>query len=165
MKIAYLLGSLNRGGTETLALDSFQHNCYSNFQTIGIYRKDGVLTESFLNTKLPLYKVSPKNLFDLFYILRLRKLILSEKINIIHAQQVSDAFYAILASLMTNTKIVLTVHAFDFSLKRQAKILYKMVFLKLDKIIFVSEVQKDYYKKKYHLNDKKIAVIYNGISF
>jgi len=36
MKVAYLLGSLNRGGTETLVLDVFKKASQAPFQVMGI---------------------------------------------------------------------------------------------------------------------------------
>lgn len=39
MKVAYLLGSLNRGGTETLLLDVFRSADKAPFSFVGIHRK------------------------------------------------------------------------------------------------------------------------------
>jgi len=41
MKVSYLLGSLNRGGTETLTLDVFRKAATNGLELIGIYRKKG----------------------------------------------------------------------------------------------------------------------------
>jgi hypothetical protein len=38
---AFLLGSLNRGGTETLLLDVFQNISSAKFEALGVYRKTG----------------------------------------------------------------------------------------------------------------------------
>jgi len=47
MKVAYLLGSLNRGGTETLLLDVFSNADKASYEMIGIYRKDGAYRNDF----------------------------------------------------------------------------------------------------------------------
>ncbi|MFC2425947.1 MAG: hypothetical protein ACFNUT_05350, partial [Bacteroidota bacterium] len=41
MKIAYMLGSLNRGGMETLLLDVFKNARIAEYSFIGIHRKGG----------------------------------------------------------------------------------------------------------------------------
>ena len=47
MKTAIVLGSLNRGGTETLMLDLCQNLKKKDFDAVGIYRKGGVLEQEF----------------------------------------------------------------------------------------------------------------------
>ena len=48
MKVAYLFGSLNRGGTETLYLDFFRKVKNPLFDVVGLYRKNGSLSDDFL---------------------------------------------------------------------------------------------------------------------
>ena len=50
MKVAYLLGSLNRGGTETLVLDVFKKASQAPFQVVGIHRKGGAYLPGFKAT-------------------------------------------------------------------------------------------------------------------
>ena len=83
MRIAYLLGSLNRGGTETLLLDVFRNAGKSNLDAIGLYRKSGVLEKDFKESGLQIAKVHSLNFIG--YILQLRKQLLENNINIAHA--------------------------------------------------------------------------------
>lgn len=161
MKIAYLFGSLNRGGLETLMLDLCRKLKPDNFDAIGIYRKTGVLEEEFHNTSVPFYHLtSGKN--KLTYILSLRKLLLKEQITVAHAQQPLDALYAYLATRGTGIKVILTLHGFDFSASKR---MMQFVLKRTDLNIYVSNYQKNYYVEKYKLNEKKQAVVYNGIDF
>ena len=48
MKVAYFIGSLNRGGTEMLTLDICRKKDYAPFEMILVYRYDGELTELFI---------------------------------------------------------------------------------------------------------------------
>lgn len=165
MKIAYLLGSLNRGGTETLLLDCFQNAYKAPYDIFGIYRKDGVLSLMFNQTKPKLTKLSPRFFFDIQYIYKLRKILKQEQIDIVHAQQVIDALYAKLALLGTKRQVVLTFHGFDFSNRILDKIIYRLIIKSTDCNIFVSNAQKEYYIKKYKLKKSRQQVVYNGISF
>ena len=164
MKVAYLLGSLNRGGTETLLLDVFKNVSKVNFDFIAIHRKTGFLQADFYATGVTFFHLSPKFPFDIFYFCKLRKLLKREKINIIHAQQSLDAVYARIACLGTKIKIVQTLHCYDNLTDKKNKLM--LLTLKLtDKNIFVSNFQREYYTKKYNLKPEKQVTVYNGISF
>lgn len=165
MKVAYLLGSLNRGGSETLLLDCFQHSDIIPYDIIGIYRKDGILSPAFNQTKPKLIKLSPSYFGDIRYLFRLRKTLKAECVDIVHAQQTLDALYAKLASIGCRRKVVLTFHGFDFANGLIDRIISLLAIKMTDCNIFVSNTQKEYYIKKYRLNSKCEHVVYNGIAF
>jgi len=165
MKIAYLLGSLNRGGTETLLLDVFKNASKADFDFIGIHRKGGVLKNDFYAAGQKFFKVSPKFPVVVFYFFKLRKLLKKENVQIVHAQQCLDALYAWIACLGTNIKVVQTFHGYDnLDLSKKNK-LAAFTAKRTDKNFFVSQSTRDFYVKKYGLNPAKQAVVYNGISF
>jgi glycosyltransferase involved in cell wall biosynthesis len=165
LKIAYLLGSLNRGGTETLLLDCFCNSDNAGFPFIGIYRKDGVFTEDFEKTKVPLFHLAPKSKTDIGYIFRLRKILLQEKITIAHAQQPLDALFAYLACYGTGIKIVLTFHGYDIGMSRFEKKLIRWIIRHTDRNIFVSNAQREYYRKFYRFSLSDSSIVHNGIAF
>jgi glycosyltransferase involved in cell wall biosynthesis len=164
IKVAYLLGSLNRGGTETLLLDVFRNAGKSGLHAIGIYRKPGVLESDFLNTGIEM-KYIPDSKNPIKYILRLRNHLLNYQIEIVHAQQPIDAFYAYMACFGLKIKCVLTFHGYDFTEKALGKHILNFIIRKTDRNIFVSDTQRQYYEKKYKLDSNKQKVVYNGISF
>jgi glycosyltransferase involved in cell wall biosynthesis len=101
----------------------------------------------------------------LLYLVRLRHLLKSNNITLVHAQQPIDAFYGLLASILLRIKIVLTLHGYDFADSRMSLILLKFI-LKITSInIYVSDSQREYYTQKYKLNTIKQHTVYNGISF
>lgn len=166
MRIAYLLGSLNTGGTEKLLLDVFRAAPNNGLNCIGIYRKGGQLEEDFLCSGIPLYKVQTngKNLFS--YLFRLRKLLISERIDIAHAQQAIDALLIWFASIGLHIKVIITLHGFSFVGSNISVFLRVLSLLLSDKGIFVSRSQQtDYLVKFPILKRKNTCVIYNGISF
>lgn len=167
MKVAYLLGSLNRGGTETLLLDVFNQSIYSPFKIIGVYRKDGELSDSFHATKVPLFKIEPGSvLFFWHYLWRLRKLLKHEKPEIVHTQQNLDTIYARMACIGLPVKVVQTFHGYDFDTGRSHKLLIHFSLKIADINIFVSESQRSYYTSSYKaMNLAKNAVVYNGVDF
>lgn len=165
VRTAFLLGSLNRGGAETLLLDCFKNASYAGFSFIGIYRKEGALSEAFQSTGVPLFQIAPESRTDLGYLFRLRKLLVRNGITIVHAQQPIDAIYAKLACIGTNIKIVLTFHGYDQDCSLIEKRLIRWCIGKTDLNIFVSQHQKKAYAKYYPVSSSNHAVVYNGIDF
>lgn len=164
MKIAYLLGSLNRGGSETLMLDVFRNASSEKLNCIGIYRKSGVLEKEFQNTGIAMFFLSfAQN--KISYLYKLRRLLKQERINIVHAQQFLDAFFAWFVCIGTGIRIVLTTHGYDFNENRIEKKMHQFVLNHTDVNFFVSQFQCNYYINKYRLKPQKQIVVYNGISF
>ncbi len=163
-RIAFLLGSLNRGGTETLLLDVLRNSQHNGLNAICLYRKSGDLKTDFENCGVKVSNLSVgKN--PIFYLQRLRRLLFENKIDCVHAQQPIDAFYAKIACLGTNIKVFLTLHGYDFNNTAVEHYLLSYILKRTDKNVFVSSTLKNYYLQKFNLNPIKQEVIYNGISF
>ena len=164
MKIAYLLGSLNRGGTETLMLDVFSHARQHQLDVIGVYRKGGQLEPDFIQSGINMYQLPvAQNLIR--YLIRLRKLLQQNNITVVHAQQPIDALFARLACWHTGIKLILTFHGYDFDVQKSGLFILKLIIRRTDINLFVSKAQREYYQKKYSLTPEKQQVIYNGVSF
>lgn len=166
MKVAYLLGSLNRGGAENLILDVFQNSEYAKFDFIGIHRRGGIYEGSFQKVSKTFIHCPISRHKIVSYLHRLRKILLDNEINIAHAQQPIDAVLARIATLGTGIKVVLTVHGFDFNTAVFNRVLKYISLCSSDSVIFVSRYQYDYYRNNYHLRESnKYSVLYNGINF
>lgn len=168
MKVAFLLGSLNRGGLETLVLDVFRKASCADFDFIGIYRKTGSYLPDFEATGVPFFQCSPSKGRYISYLFRLRKLLKNEKIQIVHAQQTIDFLFAKIACLGTDIEVVETFHGYDFEGSRVLKCMNKLSIRLADAVCFVSEAQCKYYIKAYRLSKKmqgKCHVVYNGVNF
>lgn len=164
MKIAYLLGSLNRGGTETLILDILNNTAL--FNIICIYRKEGSLSKLYHSTSINIYRLTPCWGFSSFkYVIRLRKLAKTNMIEIIHTHQSIDTIYAFFACFSSNTKIVQTTHEFDFSYSIFEKILKRISFLCADLNLFVSKTLFDHYKLGFYLPKRGTSILYDAVDF
>mgnify|MGYP002623711757 CR=1 FL=1 len=166
MKIAYLLGSLNRGGTETLLLDVFRNAANADYQMIGIYRHGGAYLDDFRKSDVPFIECGVKQKRFISYLLQLRKILKNNQVSVAHAQQFIDCLYARFATIGTNIKIVETFHGYDFDSSFSSRLLIFLSMLLADRVCFVSKAEKQYYLKRYHLFDsKKYQVVYNGLDF
>lgn len=165
LKVAILLGSLNRGGTETLLLDMFRNIQQEDVNVLCVYRMGGVLYDDFIETGVSLTKISPKVKFDLSYIFRLRGFLKTNRIEIAHAQQPLDALYAYLACIGLKTKVLFTMHGYDFRYGKLTRRIISFIHKRTDINLFVSKNQRDYFIEKYHFRKDKTRVLYNGVSF
>ncbi len=162
MKIAYFLGSLNRGGTETLICDICRNYAVTPFDLVCVYRHEGNMSEDFRQTGAPLIRV-PKRKGYLRYLLDLRRTFLNEHVGIVHSQTLSNTMFLSIALLGTGIKIVTTFHGhFDST----PWIIRKIVYRTSNYIICVSNHLKEFTEKKWNLpEENKLHVVYNGIDF
>jgi len=164
MKVAYYIGSLNRGGAETLLLDLFQRWEDLPYDAVCLYRKEGTLSENFKQTGVPMARL-PKMRSWISYLLRLRQFLVSEHIDIVHAQTSLNALLAILATFATNSKVVTTFHSMGLA-DRKKRLLCRFICRGSSRIIFVSDFEREHYFdngcKRYAYKSK---VVHNGINF
>jgi len=163
MKVAYLFGSLNRGGAETLMLDVFKNASKMDFEYIGIHRKGGPCKEEFYETG-KMIQCAPKRLGFLRYLWRLRKLLLREQVSIIHGQQPIDTLYGALATIGTGIHVMQTFHGF-YPMKGVAGLLTRLSIRMTDDLCFVSRYEQEWYQRQMKIADIKCHIIYNGIDF
>jgi glycosyltransferase involved in cell wall biosynthesis len=163
MKVAFYFGALNRGGAETLALDILTKCRSLNFETVCLYRNDGVLSKDFSNTGTHMLRVARKRSWTV-YLWHLCRAIRKNEINIIHAQTSLNAILAVICSWFTGVKVVTTFHGFSFV--NSPSFLRKIILKGSDRIIFVSEHLRDTFLKKGDFGcSDKCHVVYNGINF
>jgi len=163
MKVAFFLGSLKRGGAESLVYDICRKRGDAPFDFCCLYRKDDDYSDAFKATGAGLILVRKTG--SMFrYMLSLRKTILENHIDIVHAQTASNALVSIFTLLFTRVKIVTTFHGFSFS--NAPKWYWKLVYGASKRIICVSEFEKRHYVDKWRLpENNKFRVVYNGIDF
>lgn len=163
MKVAYFIGSLNRGGTETLVLDTFRRKEMLPYESILIYRSEGELSEAYRATGVPMFRIKPTGL-KLGYIPKLRRLLREEGVDILHTQTHLNAFLGIFCTCFSKTKLVVSFHGFTLSVLDRVFTQLGLWFA--DASIFVSKyVQNWYLKRSAFVPRKRCQVVYNGIDF
>jgi len=162
MNICHFLGSLNRGGTEILAYDTFKNISISEKTFIFLYRRGGDLENDFQTLPIPVVKLNYNKFLFFLYIYRLRLFLYKYQIDIIHTHHPFDTFLSILASFGTKIKIISTHHGFAPYWLTKLLLLYTIP--RVDKNVFVSwsclEMYKSFLKKKSFSN---FEIIYNGV--
>ena len=167
MKVGYLIGSLNRGGAETLLLDIFRKADKAPFEMMVIHRKGGMYEPVIQAVTLNCYRMAPRRGRLLSYLRQLRKRLVDEHVSIIHAFYRLDVIYAWLATIGLHIPIVLTFHGYKGSECGLGMSWgYRIIMRMADKICFVSREQMQRYEKRYgSIVRNKGVVLYNGLNF
>lgn len=163
MKVAFFIGSLNRGGTETLVLDSFRKRDVAPFESILLYRNEGDLSGEYRTTGVKMVQMKPQGR-KTGYIHQLRKTLKQEKVDILHTQTLLNAFLGLFCVCFTHMKLVATFHGFYLSIKD--RLITHLVMWFADAVIFVSDYQRRWYLNNVPFcNGKRCHVVYNGVDF
>ena len=163
MKVAFFLGSLKRGGAESLVYDICRKRDRASFDLCCLYRKEDDFADAFKATGAEMVQVSRTGNM-LKYMRALRRAVRDHHIDIVHAQTASNAMVSILALLGTRVKVVTTFHGFSFS--NAPKWYRKLVYAGSKRLVCVSEFEKRHYERKWGLPaGNKLRVVHNGIDF
>jgi len=113
MKVLHILDHVNRGGLEILALDLCRNAKANNLDLVFITLGKGQLFEDFKESGADFFYFQRKAPIDFKVVLKLRKVIRENGINIIHAHQDVTIVHSILASAGLKIKVVQTIHGFN----------------------------------------------------
>ncbi len=93
---------------------------------------------------------------------RLRKLIASKGVDILHARSRAPAHSAVVAARQSNIRFVTTFHA-TYNFSTPPKRWYNSVMAKGERVIAISNALQDHITANYSVNPSRIRVIHRGI--
>src|SRR5207237_438663 len=99
MKVLHLLDSVNRGGTETLALDICRNAAKHGLDLTFVTTKVGILEKDFRESGIDFFRLNRRLPIDFNIVLKLRKIIKNRKIQIVHGYQPVDGMHLYLATV------------------------------------------------------------------
>ena len=163
MKVAFFIGSLNRGGTEMLVLDTFRKNDGTAFEPVLVYRNEGELSDAYRETGVPMFCINPTR-NKIGYLRKMRRLLRDEGVDILHTQTHLNAFIGVFCTCFTSVKLVSTFHGFTPTFIDKVFAQFALWFT--DASIFVSKyVCVWYLKRTFFVSQERCHVVYNGIDF
>lgn len=169
-RIIHIVRKPQFGGSEMLVKNILNANTDSNFIHSLLYTVDGPLLDLIHYSEVPNLIFCKFN-NPLFFIFRLRRIIKSQKADIIHTHQPVDVIYALIATVGLKIKIIRTYHGYEgiyksrpgFSFK--SRILYVFINRYVDLNLFVSEALMNYYR---FINPGQLQsrqrILYNGVN-
>ena len=163
MKIINLLDDLDRGGKETLALDLLKNAKRYELDLITVATGGGGLEKDFekygKSTFIRLQRNKP---IDLRLVKAIRRIIIDQNIDIIHAHSPVEGIHAYLAARHTNCKVALSHHGYYHGLNNlKDRLMELLLNNRVNANVFVSNSFENGYGRK----TKNSVVIYNGIDF
>lgn len=161
MKVLHILDSLKRGGAETLELDICRNARTNNLDLTLALTGEGVLLEDFRNSGIDIVELKRRLPIDLNVVVRLRRIIKSRKIQVIHANQAVEGVHAYLAAFGTDAKFVLSFHGFVPD-KKNRQIL-KFLIPRAAKNIAVSRELLSWLAAEGFDISRNFTVLYNGV--
>jgi L-malate glycosyltransferase len=174
LKVMQLVLSLVIGGTEKLVYDLVCNVDRQHVRpVICCLDEFGELGEDLQRKGYPVYALKRQPGIDWRLIPRLHAILRNEQIEIIHAQQYTPYFYALMAAIYGNLrggtprpKIVFTEHGIPYPYRKKAKrfILNPLLLLFADDIITIAEYTKSVLVEFENYPAQRTRVLYNGIN-
>lgn len=161
MKVLHILDSLKRGGAETLVLDVCRNAATNNLDLTLVMTGAGELEADFKTSGVDFIQLKRRLPIDLNVVVRLRRIIKSRKIEIIHAHQAVEGIHAYFAALGTNAKLILSFHGFVPDKKNRQTL--RFLISKTAKNIAVSRELLSWLAAEGFDVSQNFTVIYNGV--
>ena len=175
MKVLFANDDLNRGGTETLICDTFKYAQSYREPELGsldllLQRGNGGYAPELVSAHANVFVIPRGNLFDLGFLMRVRRLLKERKYDIVHSHSTTLGIYLWLAKIGLRVKLVQTIHGFwdrrcpEGKLKLKVYLTTVVMSYLADATLCVSEYLKLEATKSL-LRKTLLFVVYNGVDF
>ena len=162
MKVAYVLDSLNRGGAEILALDVCRNAARHGLEMTLIATGGGTLEDDFRNSGVEFISIKRRLPVDLNVVRKLRKILVSRQIEVVHGYQAVEMLHAYLATIGTNIKRVMSFHGHIPDAKNRLSL--KFLIPRMDANIIISQALKNSLRRDDGLDlEHNLKFIFNGV--
>lgn len=164
INILYILYGLNNGGAETLAIRLCEHLDRQLFApTYCSLSDDGPLRQKLLDENISFVTLGKKEGKDLSQISKLRHLLSSKKIDLVHTHNQGPLLYTVLASFpLKSWKLVHTEHinmGQEFSYHSKHQLYNTILYRRLDGFIAIADhLSKSILAEHPFLNNKMVTI-------
>lgn len=114
-----MLDSLNRGGTEVLALDVCRNASANDMELTFVATGGGALEEEFRRSGAEFVRLERRLPVDLDLAARLRRIVEERDVRVVHCHQAVEALHALLATRRTRARCVLSFHLLEADAKNR----------------------------------------------
>lgn len=162
IKVLYLLDSLNRGGTETQALDVARNAKAHGLDLTVVSGQGGALEDEFRESGSDYVRLQRKLPLDLSLAYRLRAIIRERQIRIVQGHQAVDGLHLYLAALgLGDARKILSIEGYVAD--RKNRLTLKFLIPRMDANIYPSQGLREWLAEKDGLNTNRNSfVIING---
>jgi len=164
--ILHLIDTTGPGGAETVFIDLAANLPKEKFRSIVLIRGKGWVYEELSRHGIAPMLLDAKGSFNWRFLLRLRRLVTQEKVDLIQSHLLGSSVYSSLAGILTGVPVVSTFHGqVDIGENERFKRLkFAAINFGSKKVIAVSKMlQKDMLSRT-TLRKNRTTIIYNGIA-
>ncbi len=164
--ILQIIPNLGAGGAEQGCIDMAGEIVRAGAESI-VVSNGGVRVHDLtrINARHEEWPVHKKNFFTMMAMSKkLKKFIIANNVDIVHARSRVPAWIAYRACKGTNTRFMTTMHA-PYPASNKFKRFYNSVMVKGERVIAISDYVAHYAQSRYDLPDSKLRVIHRGIDF
>jgi len=164
IKICYILGTLDVGGTEKQLLLLCKHINRDKFSPFIISLRGGRMREEFRKEDIPTMVAGKRFRFDIIALFRLMLILLRNKPDILHTFMFTSNTWGRLAGILAGIPVIIaSERSTDLWKKNYHFFLDRILGFFTDKIVCNSTSVRNRYEKKLAAFSKKFVVIKNGI--
>lgn len=165
IKICYVIGTLEVGGTEKQLLQLIRRMDREKFMPVVIAFRGGVLKEEFERT-VKVIVVGKRWKIDLFFLIRLISIIRKEKPDILQTFMFTSNTWGRIAGILSGVPVLISCErSTDLWKKNYHFLIDRILGFFTDKIVCNSYSVKNHYEKMLGQISRKLIVIRNGMDF
>ena len=163
--ILHLIDTTGPGGAETVFTDLVKGLDESRFRSVVVTAGPGWVEDTVRGAGIAGVTIPQRGKFAWQYARRLRALLQTEEVDLVHAHLVGASVYASLAALGTRTPVVGTIHGqADLPVSdRLAPLRYGVLRMGARHVVAVSEALRRTFVSRSRFPTARTSVIYNGI--
>lgn len=163
--ILHIIDTTGPGGAETVFIDLATRLPQEKYRPIVVIRGKGWVYEELSRRGVEPSILDAKGSFNWRYLLKLVRLIKTEKVDLIQSHLLGASVYSSIAGLLTGIPVVATIHGeVDIGAKeRLQKLKMAAINIGAKQIVAVSGGLRDDILRRTILRPSKLKVIYNGI--
>ncbi|MCB2141171.1 glycosyltransferase, partial [bacterium] len=164
IRIAFVLWTLETmGGSEHVVFDIVRKLDQNQFEIIVIGLSDGPVRKRYENIGVKVETVSKKSKFDFNFVQKFRRILVSNKIEIVNPHHYYPLLYTSLSSVFTGIKIVYTEHSVwqYLELGLVKKMISNLLLAKADAVVAISRQLLEYYRCNPFVSGRKTHLIIN----
>jgi glycosyltransferase involved in cell wall biosynthesis len=162
--ILHTIDTTGPGGAETVFIDLATRLPKNKYRSVVVIRGNGWVYDELCSRGVSPILLDARGSFNWRYLLALRRIIKSEKVDLIQSHLLGSNVYCALAGLFTRKPVVATFHgAVDVSeSERFMALKFGLINKGASSIVAVSENLGDEIVGRTPLNSSKMHIIYNG---
>lgn len=166
INVMQIVHDLNFGGMQRVVVDLCLNVDSSKFNMrVCCLDELGPNAKELEQRGIPVFLVKKKSGLDWLLPLKLRKLFLQQKVQVVHTHGINPFFYGTIGAILAKVPVkIQTDHARGvFPVARKEMVSEMILSWFVNRIVAVSEGVKSDLVKYEHISPEKIQVIYNGI--